>query len=250
MRKLLMSLLVLFVSLSLFISCGNGDKTEKVLKVGTNAEYPPFEYKENNEFKGIDMDLIRLLGKKLGYEIKIVDMDFDSLIPSVTLGKVDMAIAAMTITEDRKKQVDFSIPYYTANQAIVVKKDSNISIGSEADLSKYTIGSQNGTTGQIYIDDNFIKAGKMDKKQLKKYPTNIEALTDLLNGNVDCVIIDDSAGDGYSKIKPIKTVFKIETGENYGIALPKNSPISKKINSALKSLLDSKDWVELIEKYM
>jgi len=219
------------------------------LKIGTNAEYPPFEFKENGEFKGIDMDLARMIAKKIGVKYEIIDMDFDSLIPSLMSKKIDMAIAAITITDERKKNVDFSIPYYTANQSIIAKKDSDIVIKSVEDIAKYKIGSQNGTTGQIYIDDNLVKTGKMPKENFKKYATNIEAITDMLNGNIDLVIIDDGAAQGYVKLKPIKILYIIDTGENYGIAFQKGSPYVEKVNSILKSILNSDEWVQLIKKY-
>lgn len=249
--KILVALLLISVLIFAFFAGKQGGEEQKqiTLKIGTNAEYPPFEFKENGEFKGIDMDLARMIAQRMGAKYEIIDMDFDSLIPSLVSKKIDMAIAAITITEDRKKVVDFSMPYYTANQSIIAKKDSNIEIKSVEDLAKYTIGSQNGTTGQIYIDDNFIKTGKMPKENFKKYATNIEAITDMLNGNVDLVIIDDGAAQGYIKLKPIKILYIIDTGENYGIAFQKDSPYTDKVNSILKDILNSDDWVQLIKKY-
>jgi polar amino acid transport system substrate-binding protein len=247
MQVIKMSMLV---GLLVVVCVGTSLAAEVTLRVGTNAEYPPFEFKEKAEFKGIDMELARLLGEKIGAQVEIMDMDFDSLIPSLLANKIDMAMSAMTITEDRKKQVDFSIPYYSANQAIIASDKSTITIKTPEDLVKYSIGSQNGTTGQIYIDDNFVKTDKMKKSQFRKYPTNIEAITDLLNGNVDVVIIDDSAANGYSKLKPIKTLYTIETGENYGIAFPKNSPTLEKINAALEEILKSDAWTDLLKKYL
>jgi len=245
-------LIALFIVLSLIFVffAGKGGKEEKLtLKIGTNAEYPPFEYKENGEFKGIDMDLIRMVAEKMGADYEIIDMDFDALIPSLVSKKIDMAIAAITITDERKKQVDFSIPYYTANQAIIAPKINDIVINNEDVKINKSSDLIDGTTGQIYIDENFIKTGKMEKKNLKKYATNIEAITDMLNGNVDVVIIDDGAAQGYSKLKPIKTIFVIDTGENYGIAFQKGSPYVSKVNSILNEIINSNDWIELIQKY-
>ncbi|TYB31186.1 MAG: transporter substrate-binding domain-containing protein [Candidatus Mcinerneyibacterium aminivorans] len=245
--KLGIIILSVFLVFSLF-SCGKNEK--EVLRVGTNAEYPPFEFTENNEFKGIDMDLAKVLGEKLNMEVKIHDMDFDSLIPALNAKKIDIAMAAMTVTEDRKEQVDFSIPYYSVDQAIIAPEDSNIEINEEDDLTEYTIGAQNGTTGQIYIDKNFIDKDKMNKKQLNKYPTNIEAITDMLNGNLDLVIIDSSAAKGYKKMKPIKTIYTIKTGENYAIALRQDSQLKEKINTALKEILKSDQWTDILNRYI
>ena len=220
------------------------------MKIATNAEYPPFEFKENGESKGVDMELAALLAEKMGMEYELIDMDFDALIPSLGAKKIDMALSAITITEERAKQIDFSVPYYTANQAIITLNESKVMIESEKDLAKYVIGVQNGTTGQIYIDNNLIDKGVMKKNKLKKYATNIEAITDMMNKNVDLVIIDDSAAKGYEKLKPIKTIYVINTDENYGIALQKDSELKEKVDAAVKEILESEEWVEIIKKYM
>lgn len=229
------------------IGCG---KKEVILKIGTNAEYPPFEYKENDEYKGIDIELAKMLAEKMGMKYEIVDMQFDSLIPSVTQNKIDMSLSAITITDERKQQIDFSMPYFSANQAIIVKKDSKLVISKDDDLAKFKIGVQNGTTGQIWIDDNLVTPKKMDEKKFKKYATNIEAITDMMNGNLDLVIIDDSAAKGYEKLKDIKIIYTINTNENYGIALPKNSVYKEKVNAALNEILTSEEWKNLLEKYL
>lgn len=245
--------LVALVLLALLVLLGTvscAKKKEPILKIGTNAEYPPFEYKVKDEFMGVDMELAKMISEKLGMKYEIIDMDFDALIPSLMAQKIDMAMSAITITEDRKKVIDFSIPYYFANQAIITREDSEVTIEQEAQLAKFKIGVQNGTTGQLYLDENFVAPGLMDKKNLKKYPTNIEAITDLMNGNLDLVIIDDSAAMGYQKLRPIKTIYTIETGESYGIALPKDSPYKEKLNTALDEILKSDAWVELMSKYL
>lgn len=245
--------LVLFVlALCVFITVISGcaKKTAPVLRIGTNAEYPPFESKEGDSYVGVDMDLARKIAEKLEMEFQIIDMDFDTLIPSLSSNKIDMAISAITITEERQRQVDFSEPYYVANQVIIKKQDSPLTLEKVEDIAKYRVGSQNGTTGQIYLTENFVDKNLMKKDALKKYPTNIEAITDLLNGNVDFVIIDDSAAQGYAKLKPIVTALKIETNESYGIAMPKGSPLNAKINAALKDLMDSGEVISIIQTHI
>lgn len=240
----------ILILLFFLVSCKAGKSNEKVLRIGTNAEYPPFEYKEGGDFKGIDIELVLKVAEHLGMKAEIVDMEFDALIPAVLASEIDLAIAAMTITNERRQKVDFSIPYYTANQAIIVSTRSHININSEKELSNYIIGTQNGTTGQLYLDNNFIKTGKIKEENLRRYTTNMAAITELLNDNVEIVIIDDSAANGYAKIKPIKTIFKIETGENYGIALLKNSDLKEKVDNALNEILNSQEWIDLIKKYL
>ena len=248
MKRLFVILMIALLGFS-FFSCSAKKSAKTELIIGTNAEYPPFEFKKDNNFVGIDMELAKLLAKKLGMTYKIIDMDFDSIIPSLSAKKLDLALSAITITDKRKKQIDFSIPYYTTNQAIVTKKDRDIVIKSEKDFKKYKIGVQNGTTGQIYFDKNIV--GKiMPKNNFKKYATNIEAISDMLNGNIDLVILDDTAAMGYAKLKPLKTVYMIKTNESYGIALQKNSPLKTKIDNALKEILASEEWAKIIQKYI
>lgn len=249
MKKILIVTLVLMTALVILVagvSCKK--KGEAVLRIGTNAEYPPFEYKENDQFVGVDMDLVRALAEKMGMKYEIIDMDFDALIPSLTSNKIDLAISAITITEERMQQVDFSLPYYIANQVIIAKQDNQAKIEKLEDITKYKVGAQNGTTGQIYVQENLIDKKLMDKNNLKKYSTNIEAITDMMNGNIDFVIIDDSAAQGYSKLKPLQILFKIETNEEYGIALQKESIYKEKINTALDELIQSGEVVNIIAK--
>ena len=120
---------VAILSVTAILGCVQ--KEEKVLVVGTSADFPPFEYKdpETGEIVGFDIELIKLIAQKIGYDrVEIKDMDFDSLIPALQAGQIDVAIAGMTITEKRKQQVDFSIPYWSADQAVVVRKGSRITV--------------------------------------------------------------------------------------------------------------------------
>jgi len=237
MKKALSVILILVMAIAIFItgtSCAK--QKEAVLRVGTHAEYPPFEYKKGDEFAGVDMDIVKALAEKMKIKYTIIDMDFDALIPSLTSDKIDLAISSITITEERKKRIDYSAPYYTANQVILAKTDFTQQIAKLEDLGQFRIGAQNGTTGQLYVNDNLVKKNLMDKKNLKKYSRLIESVTDLLNENIDFVIMDDSAARGYIKLKPLKIVYKIVTDEKYGIALPKNSPYKARINAALEEL--------------
>ena len=249
-RLLTVTLIIMAVLLVLLTGFSCKKKGAAVLRIGTNAEYPPFEYKENDQFVGVDMDLARALAAKLGMEYRIIDMDFDALIPSLTQNKIDLAISAITITEERMQQIDFSHPYYTANQVIIARMDSKLKVEKIEDILKYKVGAQNGTTGQIYVQENLVDKNLMKKDNLKKYSTNIEAITDMLNGNIDFVIIDDSAAQGYAKLKPLQILLQIETNEEYGIALQKDSPYKELINNALAEMIQSEEMIEIIARNM
>ena len=249
--KIIILIIIFLNTVLIMTSCTKKNKnTTPSLRIATNAEYPPFEFKENDQFKGVDIELAELLAQKLDMKYEIFNIDFDMLFPSLINNKYDLALSAITITEKRQKKVDFSIPYYTANQAIIAHKTSEIKIKEEKELSHYKIGVQKGTTGKLHIENNLIIKNKMKKENLISYSSNVKAIDDMIAGKIDLVIIDDSVAKGYSRLKPIKSIYIIETNEEYGIALPKNSPYTAKINKALKEIMNSEDWVKIISKYL
>lgn len=220
----------------------------KTVTLGTSADFPPFEYIENGQFVGFDMDLMREIAKLADFELKFVDMSFDSLIPALRAGQVDVVAAAMTITDERKQVVDFSIPYWTADQSIIVKADSDLTITIL--YQKGRIGVQTGTTGDLWCTDNLVGKGLLPEKNLKRYDTFVLALSDLLNGNVDAIVLDSPVANRFAVIRPVKVVGIIVTGEQYGIAVKKgNKELLDKINSAIKILNETGKMAELIDKY-
>jgi len=220
----------------------------KTIAVGTSADFPPFEYIENGQFVGFDMDLVREIAKLADLEVKFIDMSFDSLIPALRAGQVDVVAAAMTITDDRKQIVDFSSPYWTADQSIIVKADSDLTITIL--FQKGRIGVQTGTTGDLWCTDNLVGKGLLPEKNLKRYDTFVLALSDLLNGNIDAIVLDSPVANRFAAVRPVKVVGVIVTGEQYGIAVKKgNKELLEKINSAIKVLNETGKMAELIDKY-
>lgn len=220
----------------------------KTITVGTSADFPPFEYIENGQFVGFDMDLMREVAKLAGFELKFVDMSFDSLIPALRAGQVDVVAAAMTITDERKQVVDFSTPYWTADQSIIVRADSDLTI--TVLYQKGRIGVQTGTTGDLWCTDNLVGKGLLPEKNLKRYDTFVLALSDLVNGNIDAIVLDSPVANRFAATKPVKVVGIIITGEQYGIAVKKgNKELLDKINSAIKVLIETGKMAELIDKY-
>lgn len=235
---------LLLISLLLFVTFLFG----KTITVGTSADFPPFEYIENGQFVGFDMDLMREVAKLAGFELKFVDMSFDSLIPALRAGQVDVVAAAMTITDERRQVVDFSTPYWTADQSIIVKAVSNLTI--TVLYQKGRIGVQTGTTGDLWCTDNLVGKGLLPEKNLRRYDTFVLALSDLLNGNIDAIVLDSPVANRFAAIKPVKVVGIIVTGEQYGIAVKKgNKELLDKINSAIKILNETGKMAELIDKY-
>ncbi len=174
----------------------------KYFVVGTNAYFPPFEYKSEGKFTGIDMKIANVIATKLNKTLYIVDTEFSSLIAGVQAGDYDIAMAGMTVTETRKQQVDFADPYYTSAQVITVKEGDttydNCKTAADVEAilaekgSNYKIGTQNGTTGYMYAagDEDFGYTG-FKNLTVKGYKTGALAMTDLKNGAIDAVILDE-----------------------------------------------------------
>ncbi len=219
-----------------------------VLTVGTNAEFPPFEYVDDNgEPDGFDIALIKAIGEKLGVTVEVENMEFDSLVSSIG-SKIDIAIAGMTVTDERKGSVDFSDPYYEAVQFVIVPAGSEIA--TAADLVGKTIGVQLGTTG------DFIASDDIADTTVNQYNKGVDAVNDLLNGRVDCVIIDKNPALVFaSKFEGQLVALdgaQFEFGvEEYAIALPKgDTTLAEKINAALEEIKADGTFDKLVETYI
>jgi len=226
-------------------------KEKGYIVVGTSADFPPFEMvNEKGEIVGLDIDIAKKIAEKLGVKLVIKDMAFEGLIPALLSGDVDMVIAGMTITEERAKVVDFSIPYFEADQAVLVLK-SREDIKSVDDLAGKKIGVQEGTTGDFWVTDNLAKKGKVKEEDVKRYPKLTVALLELKSGGIDAVVIDKPAAEMYAKLdESLKVAFVIKTGEKYGIAVKKgNKDLLQVINQVIKELIESGELEKLIKKW-
>lgn len=218
-----------------------------VLTVGTNAEFPPFEYVgDDGEPDGFDMALVKAIGEKLGVEVKIENMEFASLVTSIG-SKIDIAAAGMTVTEERQQTVDFTNPYYEAVQYVVLPVDSTIA--TAADLEGKTIGVQLGTTGDFIATD-------IADTTVAPYNKAVDAVNDLINGKIDCVIIDKNPalvfeGKFEGQVVAVDGAqFEFEV-ENYAIALPKGDTVlADQINTAIDELKADGTFDELVKTYI
>jgi polar amino acid transport system substrate-binding protein len=215
--------------------------------VGTDATFPPFEMVDETtkEYIGFDMDLIRAIAIEAGLDIVIESKPFDIVLSDLELCKIDMAIAAITITEERKTKFLFSEPYVDAGQIITVKA-GNTSITGKADLNGKIIGAQLGTTGEI-------EAKAIEGVEYKPYDTYDLAFLDLINGQIDAVIADNPTALGLIEMNPGKlmTVGEVFTSEFYGIAICKDrQDLLDKINPALNAVIESGYVEELAAKYL
>ncbi len=250
MKKIISLVLAVMLVACLFAGCGNdGDK--KVLTMATNAEFPPYEFMENNEVVGIDAEISKAIAEKLGYELVIENVDFDSLIPGVQTGKYDFAAAGMTVTEDRLEQVDFTQSYATGIQSIIVKEGSPITTADDlfADGASTKIGVQLATTGDLYctwdIEDENLGT-------VERYNKGADAVMALNSGKVDCVVIDNEPAKVFVKNNPGLKILETEYAvEDYAIAVSKDKPeLRESIDKALGELIADGTVKKIIEKYI
>ena len=219
-----------------------------VLTVGTNAEFPPFEYVDDNgEPDGFDIVLIKAIGEKLGVTVEVENMEFEALVSAIG-SKIDLAIAGMTVTDERQASVDFSNPYYDALQYVIVPEGSEIA--SFDDLAGKNIGVQLGTTG------DFIASDDVEGANVSQYNKGVDAVNDLLNGRVDCVIIDKNPAQVFEtqfsgQIKALDGAqFGFEV-ENYAIALPKgDAALAQQVNKALEEIKADGTFDQLVADYI
>ncbi len=238
MKKFLVVLCAATMMLSL-CACGSS----KELIMATNAEFPPYEYHEGEEIVGIDVEIAEAIANEMGRELVIEDMNFDSIIMAVTTGKADIGVAGLTITEDRLESVNFSTPYTTAAQVIIVKEGSDIA--SPDDLVGRTVGVQLGTTGDIY-------AGDIEDATVERYNKGYEAVQALLQDKVDAVMIDSQPANVFvEQNEGIYVIDEAFTYEEYAIAVAKdNTELLEEINAAIAKLEESGELQAIIDKYI
>ncbi len=230
--------------------CGSSQPQQaakKVLKVGSDTAFAPFEFQDEKtkEYVGFDMDLIKALGKQMGYEVEVQSLNFDGLIPALESGNIDATISAMTITDERAKKVNFTKPYYKSGLSMVVKSD-NDTIKSFTDLDGKRIAVQIGTTGAD-------EAKKIKDAKIREFNTAPEAFLELKNGGVDAVVNDMPVNDYYIKQaggKDAKTVGAPLSSEDYGIATAKkNTELAKKFDQALDELKKNGEYEKIYVKW-
>ena len=241
MKKLLSLMLALVMVLAVFTACG-GNETDDVLTMATNAEFPPFEYLENGEIVGADVEIAEAIAEKLGKKLEITNIDFDAALTGAATGKYDMAVAGITANDERRQNMNFSVDYYTASQAIIVKADSTIA--ASKDLEGKTISCQEGTTGEQYLLDN--------KFAIQSFKTGAEAITALTSGKVDAVVIDDAVARALSAEQngATKVLDEALTQEAYAIALQKgDDELTAEIDGALEALKADGTLAKIFEKY-
>ena len=218
----------------------------------TNAEFEPFEFKDGDQIVGIDPTIAEKIAQELGVELEIQDIAFDSCIPALQSGKADFCAAGMSVTEDRLKNVDFSEPYFTTQQVIIVPVDSDIA--ARADLNGKKVGVQLGTTGDIYVT-NEDGSHDINVADVSRYPKGVDAVSDLLAGRIEAVVIDKFPAEKLVAQNPDKikildeTLTTEEEVEEYAIAVPKGSNLLDVVNEVIAALKESGELDEIVSSY-
>ena len=226
------------------------DESKDQLVVATNAAFEPFEYMQGESYYGIDMEIAAALADYLGKELVIQNMDFDAVCLSVGQQKCDIAMAGLTVTPDRQKNVDFTDSYATGVQVVIVPEDSDIKTIDDLAKDKM-IGTQEGTTGFIYCSDT-PENGGFGEDHVIAYTNGATAIQALLAGKVNAVVIDSqpakefvAANDG---LKILETEF---VSEDYAIGISKDNPeLLDAVNNALKELIEDGTVQEILDKYI
>lgn len=261
------------MALGLFAACGSKSDENKLV-MATNAEFPPYEYKEGDKFVGIDVEIAQAVAKKLGMELVIEDVAFGSVLSGVAEGKYDMGMAGITVTEDRKKTMDFSDTYATGIQVIIVKDGSSIKTlddlfefdadGNPTALKNpdIKVGVQENTTGDIFSSSSVAGWGFNDLNEdesikvdrVVRYKSGAEAVSALKSDKVDCVIIDNEPAKSYVAANEGIHILEGDNEyaiEDYAICVKKgNAELLEKINKALKELKEDGTIDKIIEKYI
>lgn len=246
MTKLVATMFATVMAVAMLAGCGQ-KADSSTIKFATNPEFPPFEYVTTNgvigEFDGIDMAIAQKIGEDNGVSIQMESMEFDSLLVALQNGQIDAVIAGMTVTDERKETVDFSIPYYTATQVMIVKEDSDIA--SAADMAGKSIAVVQGYTGEICVNDLGY--------QYEAFKKGTECVMELVNGKCDVVVIDSATAKKYvadnAGLKIVEDPSAFES-EEYAIAVAKgNTELLDKINASIQKMLDDGTISSLAVQY-
>ena len=252
MKKIIASILATLLLSCCFTGCGSTGKENNDLNLvengklimSTNAEFPPYEMTDDNgSFVGIDIEIAQAIAKELGLELVIDDMGFDAAMLAVQNGQSDICMAGLTVDEDRLKVMDFSVSYATGKQVIIVKDNSDVTLDN---LGEKLIGTQKATTSNIYCTNDY------GEDHVVAYDSSITAVQALINGQVDCVVVDSAPAEELVKANPGLKILETEyVTENYAIAVDKgNTALLDAVNTALQKLMDNGTVQAIIDKYI
>lgn len=258
MKKLLAVMLAAMMLLAM-VACGNNnneptpeptptpDET-KTLYMATEGTFPPYEYYDGDKLVGIDVEVAGAIAEKLGMKLEVVDIAFDPIVSGVQAGKYDMGMAGMTVNEERLEKVNFSDSYSTGIQVVIVKEGGKVQSLDDMGAEGVIIGTQSGTTGFTYASGDF------GDEKVKGFTKTTDAVAALINGQVDCVMLDNEPAKALVAANPDAGLSILDTAytvEDYAIAINKdNNDLLTKVNAALAELKADGTLQGIIDKYI
>jgi len=247
MKRKISMMIMMLLCIGLLSACGNSQETKKgdskTLILGTNADFPPFEFREGEEVVGFDIELGKYIAEQMGVQLQIEDMAFDGLVPALQAGKIDFILAGLTVEPEKEKNADFSDPYFTASQMILVHKDNN-EIKDSKNLANKKIGVQLGTTGDSL-------AQEIEGAEVVQFPAPYAAVLELQNKKIDAIILDlEPCKRFLEQNEDIKMLEEELTQEEYAAAVQKgDKELLDQINAALKKAKEDGTYDQLLKKY-
>ena len=231
--------------------CMGGGEDPETIVGGTAPGFPPFEIKEGGELAGFDIELFEAVVAESDYEFGgWVELEFDALIPALQDERIDGIAAAMSITDERDEQVDFSDPYYSTNQSVIVGEDDSVSPAALGDLAGSRIGVQEGTTGEGVVDSELIETGALQESNKRVYGNYTLAVQDLENGNIDAIVLDSPVAQTFADQRAVVVAFVYETDERYGFAIREGDAARKDaLDAGLGALQESGAFDELVNRW-
>ncbi|MBC7221491.1 transporter substrate-binding domain-containing protein [Candidatus Bipolaricaulota bacterium] len=225
-----------------------GLTAKEVFVVGLDAAFPPFTWVEGGEYRGFDVEVMRAIAELQGLRVEFRDLPWATIITALAQGKIDIIASGLSVTCERAKVVDFSLPYWEVDQAILVRKDSDLNAITAFLGTK--VGAQAGTTAYMWLEDNLVAQGV--KVELCAYETYDMAVRDLEIGRIAAVLCDVETAVGFVEAgRNVKIVGIVKTGEQYAYAVTKGDPYSllPRLNEGLRKLYELGIWAELVAKY-
>lgn len=267
MRKLVLAAGILFAGMALATAGCGGDEEEPsapatdteaapefrtiqagVLTVGSDIPFPPFEFRQGGELTGFDVELVEEMASRLDLEVKWVDTGFETIFTQLAAGRFDVVASATTITPERAQQVDFTEPYYLAQQALTVNSEETPDIRSVDDLGDGdVVAVQSGTTGETWARDNLDPKGV----EVRSFPEAPDTYTALEAGTVTGVIFDEPSAITEAEARPaLEVVARIDTGEQYGFGVDPNNPqLLEALNRVLREIKDDGTYEQIYGRF-
>jgi polar amino acid transport system substrate-binding protein len=227
--------------------CTDGGGDDAGVIPGTAPGFRPFEFREDGELVGFDIDLLEAVADEAELTLgEWETTEFDTLIPSLQNEDIDVIAAAMTTTEDRDETIDFTDPYYNADQAVLVREDGDFQPSSFDDLEGRPVGAQSGTTGEGEIQG----ANWYDESNYNSYGSYVLAVEDLENGNIDAIVIDTPVANTFADDRPVEVALTVETGERYGFGIREDDDdLQSALNDGLETVMNDGTYEDITSEW-